>query len=400
MKRFLPYFIVFILGFIVCAYTLKSIYGLPVGSGKVTIDRSNPPRSAPDVVGVGNNKVATAAAMVGDYVVNIDTVGRPVMQFNPLDLFGEGGGIREVVPKGQGSGIIFSQDGYIVTNNHVASGAASLKVTLHNGKEYSARVIGTDPATDIAVIKIDTSGLPYAVFANSDTLRVGDWVMAVGSPLGYESTLTVGVVSALRRGPFNVDNRVLQLEKMIQTDAAINPGNSGGALADLNGRVVGMNTIIASNSGGSIGIGFAIPSNTIQNVANQIVKNGKIAHPYLGVTYRPYDENRRKQLEQGGSQKFPNVDGAEIVGVYPGSPADQAGLQAGDIILKINGTPVSVSRNIEPGKTSISSEVGKSKIGDVITLQVWKLADAQDHAISVRIGKMPDGFGQQQSGQP
>ncbi|MEN6356566.1 MAG: trypsin-like peptidase domain-containing protein [Armatimonadota bacterium] len=390
MKRFIEYFVVFILGFIVCAGVLYRWYGPPTAG---PVSAPNIPRGGPAVINGGSNSVSKAAAVVSDYVVNIDTVGKPTVQFNPFDFFG--GMPEKVVPKGQGSGVIFSSDGYIVTNNHVAAGAEQMKVTLHNGKQYSARLIGRDPASDIAVVKIDAHGLKYARFSNSDTLKVGDWAIAVGSPLGYESTVTVGVVSALRRGPFNINGQTLQLEKLIQTDAAINPGNSGGALADINGNLIGINTMIASTSGGSIGIGFAIPSNTAKNVAEKLIKSGKVDHPYLGVMYGPFDSDRRKQLEQGGISGLPKADGAEIRGVRPGSPAEQAGLQVGDIILKVNGKAISNSSHVESGKTSVSNEVLRSKIGQSIKLQIWRRADGKIVDVTVRLGKMPADYGTQ-----
>jgi S1-C subfamily serine protease len=270
-----------------------------------------------------------------------------------------------------------------------------MKVTLNNGKDYPARLIGRDPFSDLAVIKIDVKGLKFAKFADSDSLRVGDWVVAVGSPLGYESTVTVGVVSAMRRGPFKINGQILQLEKLIQTDAAINPGNSGGALADLNGNLVGINNMIASTSGGNIGIGFAIPSNTAKIVAEKLITTGKVDHPYLGVVYAPFDANRRKQLKESGVTIFPKQDGAEVRGVRPGSPAEQAGLQAGDVILKINGKPVSTSSHVESGKASISEEVQRADIGGSVKLQVWRRVDGRVQDIVVRVGKMPADFGNQ-----
>lgn len=395
MKRFVSYFVVFILGFVVCAWTINKFYGPPMGLSKI-LTAPNAPRIAPAVIEAGNNQISSAATLVSDYVVNIDTVGRTITRFDPLaDLFG-GESVQRYAPRGQGSGVVFSPDGYIVTNHHVAAGAAELRVTLHNGKQYRGKIVGTDPSTDIAVIKIDAKNLKAARFANSDTLRVGDWVMAVGSPLGYESTVTVGVVSAMRRGPFAVQDRVLQLEKMIQTDAAINPGNSGGALSDLNGNLIGINTIIASNSGGSIGIGFAIPSNTAKSVAEQLISKGRVDHPYLGISYTPYDEDRRTALERGGVMRLPKEQGAEIRRVYPSSPADQAGLQPGDIVLKINGKDVSVMRSVERGKVSISEAVSSVKIGETITMQVWRYGNARLENVTVRVGRMPQNFGQEQ----
>lgn len=400
MRKLISYVLVFVLGFVVCAWAIHYYYGSPrefsaqsagkAGGGGIKIINSE------------DNEVRDAARVVSEYVVNIDTVGRPRRVFGPGDDFGffgfPFGGPEEVVPRGQGSGVIFTPDGYIVTNSHVVQGAATLTVTLKNGKRYPAKLIGRDPQSDLAVLKIDATGLKYAKFADSNTLQVGDWVIAVGSPLGFESTVTVGVVSATRRGPLNINGKVL--EKVIQTDAAINPGNSGGALADLHGNLVGINTAIASTSGGSVGIGFAIPSNTAEKIAEQIKDRGKVIRPYLGVRYTGLNDEDRGQIERAlrreGVRVPPKIDGALVVEVYDGSPAKDAGLCPFDVIMEINGKPVSGDLKRQPGKVTVADEISKAKIGERITLKVWHNSSGHTGAVGVRVAEQPTGFGEQQ----
>ncbi|MCE5200201.1 MAG: trypsin-like peptidase domain-containing protein [Armatimonadota bacterium] len=398
MKRFISYVAVFVIGFVVCAGVLFRWYGKPAGN--------NGPVFVPTVsrAGIGLDKpvsspVRKAAAVVSNYVVNIDTVGKPVHQPGGFGDFPDFFGFpfsapEEVIPKGQASGVIYTSDGYIVTNNHVVENAARLTVTLHNGRKYSAKLIGRDPKTDLAVVKIDAKNLPYARFAKSNTLQVGDWVIAVGNALGLGPTVTVGVVSAKR----TVDIDGKKLEGVIQTDAAINRGNSGGALADINGNLVGINTAILSTSpgGGNIGIGFAIPSNNVSRIADQLQKHGAVIHPWLGVGYGPFNSDMRKNLERRGVTKLPKQDGAIVAKVYEGSPAAEAGLQPGDIILKVNGKPVSVSENPGRGKTSIADAVSKAKVGDRLVMEVWQASDNQIVQVAPRLKQMPADFTNQQ----
>jgi len=393
MKRFLAYFVVFLLGFIICAWVIQVRFGSPIVWGPQSA--VNAPRLGLTLGNKGGNQVRDAAKIVSGYVVNIDTIGRPQVQSGPGDMFGfPFGEQQEVVPKGQASGVVFNPNGYIITNNHVVAGAAKLTVTLKDGKRYPATLVGRDPKTDIAVIKIDAHTPNYAVPSKSSTLQVGDWVIAVGSPLGLESTVTVGVVSATRRGPITIGNEVLS--EVIQTDAAINPGNSGGALADLNGNLVGINTAIASTSGGSIGIGFAIPSDTAMRVVNELVKHGKVVHPWLGVRYAPYNDELRKALQQRGVRGLPKEDGAIVAEVYEGSPAAEAGLQPQDIILKVNGKSVSGTGKSEAGKVSVADEINDAKVGSVVKMEVWHASNGRTGTVGVRVGEMPADFGEQQ----
>ena len=235
----------------------------------------------------------------------------------------------------QGSGFIISPDGYILTNFHVVRGAKTITVHLQNGvkRKVSATLIGGDSHTDIAVIKINESNgmhFPYLDFANSDDVEVGEWVIAVGNPFQLESTVTAGIISA--KGRQNL--QITDYEDFIQTDAAINPGNSGGPLVDLDGNVIGMNTAIVSQTGGYMGIGFAIPSNVLSNIKQQIIDKGTVTRGFLGVSLQPIDSDLAEAFGLNQAQ------GALVVDVVEGSPADKAGLKQGDIITKLNGNLV------------------------------------------------------------
>ncbi len=243
--------------------------------------------------------------------------------------------------EGLGSGIIVSPDGYILTANHVVSGADEIKVAFNDDtkKEYVAKVIGTDPQTDVAVLKINATGLPAITIADSDQLEIGDVVLAIGNPFGVGQTVTMGLVSGLGRHGYGI-NGVNGYENFIQTDAAINPGNSGGALVDTDGRLVGINTWIATRSGGSEGVGFAVPSNMARNSMERLISGGKISRGLLGVL--PQDITP----ELASAFKLPDQNGALVGSVTPDSPAEKAGLKSGDVITGFNGKPVPDAHNL------------------------------------------------------
>lgn len=235
----------------------------------------------------------------------------------------------------QGSGFIVSSEGYIVTNFHVVRGAKKITVVLHDGiqKEVPASFVGGDDRTDVAIIKLTeplSGGYPYLEFGNSDEVEVGEWVLAIGSPFHLEATVTAGIISA--KGRQNL--QITDIEDFLQTDAAINPGNSGGPLIDLDGRVIGMNTAIVSRSGGYMGIGFAIPSNMLKNIKDQIIDRGSVSRGYLGVSLQPIDKDLAESF------KLNAPEGALVVDVIEGSPAADAGLKQGDIILQMDGHPI------------------------------------------------------------
>jgi serine protease Do len=270
---------------------------------------------------------------------------------------------RPYVQQGQGSGVIVDDDGYILTNSHVVSGADELTVVLADDREYMAEVIGTDPRTDLAVLKIDAGGLQPARLGDSDDLRVGQWVLASGTPFGLASTLTAGIVSAKGRSRVGVAD----YEDFIQTDAAINPGNSGGPLVNLRGQVVGINTAIFSRGGGNYGIGFAIPINMAKSVMDDLIANGHVVRGYLGVLIQDLDEGMAQSFGYDGT------DGALVSDVTPGGPADEADIEPGDIITRFDGRPVtSIDRlkldvaAIDPG-TEVKVEIfrnGKRRTRD------------------------------------
>jgi len=237
--------------------------------------------------------------------------------------------------KGSGSGIIISEDGYILTNNHVVEKASKVTVGLSDKREFEAKVIGTDPLTDLAVVKIDAKNLPVAYLGNSDDLKVGQWVMAIGNPLSLTSTVTAGIVSAINRGQLGLIRDSYGVENFIQTDAAINPGNSGGALVDLSGAVIGVNSAIASSSGGTyIGYGFAIPINLAKSVSQDLIAHGKVSRGYIGINIGEVDDAIAKSI---GLDK---PKGVIIQGIVEDGAASKADIRAGDVIIEIDGRPV------------------------------------------------------------
>jgi Do/DeqQ family serine protease len=247
---------------------------------------------------------------------------------------------REHKEEGLGSGVIVSPDGYILTNNHVVEGADELKVSLSDDREFVAKVIGADPKTDIAVIKVEADRLPVVTLADSDNIRVGDVVFAVGNPLAVGQTVTMGIVSAKGRSVGILDE-VAGYESFIQTDAAINMGNSGGALVDAKGRLIGINSAILSPSRGNIGIGFAVPVNLAATVMHSLIETGSVTRGYLGVTTQTLTPDDAEALGLGR-----DVKGVTVTDVYPISPADKAGLKRGDVILSVNGKTVTALRDL------------------------------------------------------
>ncbi len=252
-----------------------------------------------------------------------------------------------------GSGVLVSSDGYIITNNHVVEKADEITVTLYDQQNYRGKIIGTDPKTDIAVIKISADDLPQINWGNSESLQVGEFVLAFGNPFSLGHTVTMGIVSAMGRA--NVG--IADYEDFIQTDAAINPGNSGGPLVNVKGELVGINTAIFSRTGGYQGIGFAVPSNMAKSVMTQLIKDGKVTRGWLGVTIQNFTPELAKEF---GLEK---LAGALVTDVFKGSPADMAGVKRGDVILKVNGKDI---RNVE----ALRNLVSQTKVGSNINLHI------------------------------
>ncbi len=309
----------------------------------------------------------------------------PMQEFsNPFDMFGDeffrrffggGGGFNQQLPRESqpqmagGSGFLISSDGYLVTNNHVIKDAANITVVLNDGREYEATVKGSDPRTDLALLKIDEKDLPFLTFGDSDGLKIGEWVVAIGNPFGIGTTLTAGIVSAKGRQ----DLGIASYEDFIQTDAAINPGNSGGPLLNLHGQVMGVNTAIFTRSGGYMGIGLSIPSQMAQTVIEQIMETGMVKRGYLGVVLQPVDKDFASAIE------FENQDGVLVAEVMKGSAADKAGLCQGDIILQCNDHPAkSVSK--------LRKEIAMLNPGTEISLQI--LRNKKKNVVKVTLGSL------------
>ncbi len=287
--------------------------------------------------------------------------------------------LRSPPAQGQASGVIVSPDGYILTNSHVVHNMDLITVLMHDGRELSAKVLGDDPNTDLALVKIDADNLPFLELGDSDALEVGQWVAAVGNPFGMQATMTAGIVSAKNRS--NLD--IAHYEDFIQTDAAINRGNSGGPLLTLHGKIVGINTAIATNaSAGYMGIGFAVPSNVAKHLMDEILSDGKISHGFLGITLQTIDYN----LAQAFHLK--KVGGALVSSVVEGSPAQQAGIKVADIITKINQKEISSAaalRNsvyiMKPGSKVVLTLLRDNKLMEIpVTIADYKETPFGNHS--------------------
>ncbi|CAG5009840.1 Periplasmic pH-dependent serine endoprotease DegQ [Dyadobacter sp. CECT 9275] len=302
------------------------------------------------------------------------------------DGFGGGGGRSAQPAEATGSGVIISPDGYIVTNNHVVEGAQELEVTLHNKAKLRAKVIGTDPSTDIAVIKIESKDLPAVTIGNSDAVKVGEWVVAVGNPFNLESTVTAGIVSAKGRGlgiigssrrygnnatPASLASVDSPLESFIQTDAVVNPGNSGGALVNLKGELIGINTAIASPTGSFAGYAFAVPSSIVKKVSSDLIKFGNVQRGYLGISLDDLDS--RKAEEYGVKVN----DGVYVRDFTDNSAAKAGGVEKGDVIVKVDGLRI----NSIP---ELQQSIGLHKPGDKVNLTVNRDGKEKDITVTLR----------------
>ena len=323
----------------------------------------------PSVVTITSSRMVKTSAEGGED--GIPPMFRQFFGGDPENGGGQARRPRQQREEGLGSGVIVSANGYILTNNHVVDHATTVTVIMHDKQEYKARVVGTDPKTDIAVLKVDAGQLEPIVIGDSDKVQVGDYVLAVGNPFGVGKTVTMGIVSAKGRANLGIED----YEDFIQTDASINPGNSGGALVNDRGELVGINTAILSHgSEGNQGIGFAVPVSVARGVMEQIVSNGKVTRAYLGVMAQEVTPSIAKAFHE------PEVRGALIGDVTPNSPAQKAGLEKGDIILDINGTPVNSSAELR-------MHVSLMAPGSKVNVKVFR--DGAEKTLPLTLAELP-----------
>lgn len=331
----------------------------------------------------------TAAHRALDAVVHVKTaqqVSAPQGWYDWSGFFPSPRRGQTQVQTGSGSGVILDAEGYIVTNHHVIEGADAIEIGLNDNRTLSATLVGSDPTTDIAVLKVDSEGLKSLNWGDSDAVQVGDWVLAVGNPFDLTSTVTAGIVSAkardiqLLRPDF--DRSLFPIESFIQTDAAVNPGNSGGALVDVEGNLIGINTAIASRTGSYSGYAFAVPANLASKIASDLIEFGAVQRAYLGVGIRPVDEKAAQLLD------LPTVSGVMISSITEGSGADLAGLVVGDVILSVGGTPT-------PSMPQLLERVNRYRPGQTTEVEVWRNGHSAflEVALGAReglIGVLPD----------
>lgn len=353
--------------------------GGALGAG--TVWTMNSPQMSPPAIAApvvhqiqGGEIIADLVERVGPAVVNIDTVSRQVVRsMDPFFGFFGDEGPRIQERKGSGSGFIVEANGLIVTNNHVIRGAKDIKVTLPDGRKFNGRVVGKDPASDLALVKIDGKNLPVLEMEDPGKIRVGQQVIAIGSPLGLQHSVTSGILSAVNRD-IELNRRI----NFLQTDAPINPGNSGGPLLNLSGKVIGVNTAVAAQAQG---IGFAVPVSTLKDVLPQLKSKGKAEHSWIGVGIRALPENKNKMF-------FPADHGVIVVQVTPQSPAEKAGIQPGDVVLEVD------QKRIDKEQDLISSVSGK-RPGTKITLLVSR--EGQKKTLTVQVEAMPEAVQQPES---
>lgn len=332
------------------------------------------------------NAAQTQDAFVGvhnsvkDSIVNIRTKKTvTVNTYNPLEelLYGRSGGQEKRESGSLGSGFVVSKDGYVVTNNHVIDGADEIYVKFSNGREYRTKLVGTSPEVDIAVLKIDSNETFKPLeFANSDQVQIGQWSIAFGNPLGLNDSMTVGIVSAAGRSSLGIE----EIENFIQTDAAINQGNSGGPLIDITGKVIGVNTAIYSQSGGSVGIGFAIPANLVTTVKDSIIATGKFEKPYIGVYLGNLDADKVKALNLKSS------NGVFVAGAVPNGTAAAAGITKNDVITAVDGKEVNSAG-------AFVGEIAAKKVGQSVKLTISR--NGKTTEVSVTLAKTPNAIEQQ-----
>ncbi len=375
MKRFVSYFLAAILGGLIFAgaYQLfdKKDYrgGSASADEKMGVVQANytphMPVTGPDFVDAASK---TVHAVVH---IKAELNQKNQMYFNFFnDFFGAPNNSYNAPVMASGSGVIISDDGYIVTNNHVVQEAKKLEVTLNDNRTFDAEIVGTDPSTDLALIKIKANNLPYLVYGNSDDVQVGEWVLAVGNPFNLTSTVTAGIVSAKARD-INILGDVSGIESFIQTDAVVNRGNSGGALVNTKGELVGINAAIASNTGSYTGYSFAIPVNIVKKVMEDFMNYGEVQRAYLGVSFREIDS-------QFASEKnLKDVKGVYIVEVLDNGAAADAGIKEGDVIVKVDNTVVN-------SKSALLETIGTKRPGDKVTVYVLRNGEPMEFTVTLK----------------
>jgi len=362
--------------FFLTAFTISTAQSATYSSEKLPSEESK------NLLGKLSSALDEVAEVARPGVVNISTTTTVTQEDNPFgdmfndpffhhffgDQFDHQGQKRKFKSEALGSGVIVSEHGYILTNNHVIKGADEIKVVLYDKREFTGKVVGADPRTDLAVIKINAKNLPIVRFGSSAKLKTGDIVLAIGNPFGLNQTITMGIVSAVGRSNIGLAD----FEDFIQTDAAINPGNSGGALVNTSGELVGINTAIFSTSGGYMGIGFAIPSDMAKTVMDSIIKNGKVIRGWLGVSIQNLTPELAKSLG------IKETEGVLIAGVERNSPADKAGLKRGDLVIELAGKKVADS-------TGLRNMVAATAPGTTVELKI--IRENKEQAISATLGE-------------
>jgi len=371
------------IGIIVGAIVVSNISG-GVGAGWAGADDVQLGRSAPelgaqaDLKSLNNSFIEVAKAATPSVVaITVTTEGTRNEREVPKDFFhffGPDFKFPDPSPsQGAGSGVIISSEGYIVTNNHVVQGASTdgIEVVLNDKSRYKAKLVGTDPTTDIAVIKIEGKDIPVAALGNSDNVQVGEWVMAIGNPLGLTSTVTAGIISALGRNIRIIEDSY-GIEDFIQTDAAINPGNSGGALVNLRGEVIGINTAIATTNARYQGYGFAVPVNLLKTVAGDLIKEGKVRRGYIGVNIKAVDQTLAEAIGLGKAR------GVFVEGLVGGGAGEAAGLKETDVILSVDGVEVNQPNELQ-------RYIATRHPGDEVVLKIFREEKTVEKRVTLRV---------------
>jgi Do/DeqQ family serine protease len=377
MKRILGYFLAAIVGGLVFAIAFNAFNKpdrnpLTGESGKIPVVSTDySPRAAvigPDFVDAADMTVHAVVHISAELQQKNKTYNDFFDLFNDFFNYPQYRYNQPIVATG--SGVIISPDGYIVTNNHVVQEASKLEITLNDRRSYSAKVIGTDPTTDLALIKIDGNNLPYLIYGNSDDIKVGEWVLAVGNPFNLTSTVTAGIVSAKARN-INILGDVAAIESFIQTDAVVNRGNSGGALVNTEGELVGINAAIASNTGSYTGYSFAIPVNIVKKVMEDLKNFGEIQRAYLGISFQEIDS---QVAEEKGLK---DIMGVYVNEVMDDGAASNAGIKPGDVIVSINNVPTN-------SKSALLESIGTHRPGDKVMVTVLRDGKPKEYAVVLK----------------